>query len=1114
MRLAGKRRSAVRPGSRLSGLSGLLIWRPRLIIGLWIVAVAFLAFVGRDLGDQLRPHPPLIDGSEAKRAHEITLRQFGSDESMVISLRGPAGAVERQGRRLAAGIDAQPKALVVSPWSPGGAAIGGLRPRPEVAGVVARIAHRGDEGITETLELIEGQIEEHVSAPVEANMAGLPRFFTSYTDANEEAAKTGELIAIPVLLIVLLLVFRSVIAALIPVIVGGVVVSATYGVMRLMLDFVQIESFALSAAGMMGLALGVDYALLTVSRFREESTKADLRAAVQTTVEASARSILPAAGGLILAMLVAAQILPGLFVSSGALAIVIATTLSAISALTAVPAAIMLLGPNLDRWTLPQRFAVGGTALRLTSRVVRSPIAVAAILLSLLFLSGWASTLDSALGTSKLLPPDDQGRVEEEAVREALGPGWLAPIDVVLTGGGDPMTSPRRLRSLVSFQERLEGDRGVQDVAGFDTVRRDLHPLTNFEDRLVSEERNGRELQGGLRRLHGGITETQGGAEETSDGIGLAASGADRLGDGVESSSDGAGLLEEGLRKANTGSERLTTGIRRASEGTGKLEKNTSNTSGATGRLAAALEEAQEQVGESDGNVRSSESALQLGNERLAEAQAPLGTAEARLASAWQALREMTTGVTDPKYAALQQSLRESIESLRGASPESEEPGPAPASVTAAISRGQRQFDLGLYLLQKIDESNDEAAESTEELAESTEKLDEGVKELAEGTTEVADGLDQLAAEGKDLPPALERLRDGTASLGEGLDRIAGNADGLADGLDRGAYGSAVLAAALSRLAGGLAESLASAPGDGPSPLGRLRDQAPGLFGSGYFYLAGLDGSEPGRRAAATFMIDIGRGGHTARMMVIPRHPITTAAGRDAFERVRDDARAFADSTGTDAAVGGLMASQLVLDESLRDRTTLARIAMMLITVIILTLVLRSLTMPVIAAFLNLLTVSASLGIASLLFNGSLLGGPGYVDSSVLPVAMMVIFGLAIDYEVFIFARMREEYIRTGSPNLAVDNGIERTGSVVTGAAVIMIAVLLCFSVSAFATMRDFGVIEATAVFIDAFIIRLVIVPAVMKAMGRAAWWMPRWLDRLLPGGDPPPVRERPKPAA
>ena len=173
----------------------------------------------------------------------------------------------------------------------------------------------------------------------------------------------------------------------------------------------------------------------------------------------------------------------------------------------------------------------------------------------------------------------------------------------------------------------------------------------------------------------------------------------------------------------------------------------------------------------------------------------------------------------------------------------------------------------------------------------------------------------------------------------------------------------------------------------------------------------------------------------------------------------------------------------------------------MLVTVLVLLPVLRSLVMPVAAAFLNLLTVTASFGLMSVLFNGSLFGGPGYVDTTVIPMTIMVMFGLALDYEVFIFARMREEYLVTGSPDAAVTNGLAHTSRVVTGAAITMIFVFATFAISPLATVRDFGVAQALAVSVDAFVIRLVVVPTLMRALGKWAWWMPSWLDRLLPGG-------------
>jgi RND superfamily putative drug exporter len=1085
---ARERRPSPRP-SRLSGFTGLLTRHPRLALASWAILVVVLALAGRNLAGQLEAHPLYVDGTEANQAHEITLRQFGSDESMVVALRGPRAAVARQGKELGARIDSLPRTIVISPWS-AGAAIGGLRPSPGVAGIVVRVGHRDDQALTEMLELVEGQVERTVTEPVQASIAGLPKIFASYADANEHASKTGELIALPVLLLVLLLVFRSVVAALIPVVVGGVVVAATEGVMRLLLGAVEIDAFALGAAGMMGLALGVDYSLLVVSRFREERARADQATAVRVTVEASARSIVPAASGLLLAMAIAPQALPGAVVSSSALAIMIATVFSAFSALFAVPAAIMLLGSNLERWSLPKRTFVRGAPLWLSSRIARRPRVVVGMVLGLLLLGVLGTTLDTGVATPELLPKGSEGRVEEEQVERALGPGWLAPIEVVVGGHGEPMTSPRRMRSLVAFQELVQQEEGVEAVAGFSAIQRSLKPLSGFESQLAAQQR-------GARRLGDGLARTQSGVRRSGSSLRAAAAGAGQISQGVEDAKDGAGLLTQGLDAAGTGSTRMTEGLSRASEGTGKLAEGTSETSSGAARLAKALEKGQEGVHETSGNVNSMKSAMDVGSAELSAAQAPLGVAEERLATAWQAVQQMTTGTTDPQYAAAQRALREARELLSGKRIEGEEViSPPYEGVGTGITRAQDQFDLGLYLAREIGSNNDKAGKGAQKLAKEARRLDRGIESLTDGTTKVADGISTLAREGEALSPALQRLQRGTAALGQGLGRLSGGAGELSSGLGGGVGGAERLALALRRMQSGL--------GAGPDGLRVLRERSPDLFRSGYFYLAGLDGSNPSQRDLANFMIDLDRGGHTARMMIIPRHPITTSQGKETLERVRDDAQALSESTGTEVVVGGLSASQLSINDTLRDRTALARLAMMLVTLIILIPVLRSVFVPLLAAFLNLLTVFATLGVLALLFNDSLLGGPGYIDAANVPATMMVIFGLAIDYEVFIFARMREEYVRTGSASAAVDNGLARTAPVVTGAAVIMITVFLCFSVSEFITLRNFGVGQATAVFIDAFIIRLIVVPAAMKAMGKWSFWMPGWLDRMLPGGASP----------
>ncbi len=352
----------------------------------------------------------------------------------------------------------------------------------------------------------------------------------------------------------------------------------------------------------------------------------------------------------------------------------------------------------------------------------------------------------------------------------------------------------------------------------------------------------------------------------------------------------------------------------------------------------------------------------------------------------------------------------------------------------------------------------------------------------------------------------MSRLAGGAEQLSGGIGQLEAGAGELAGSLGSGAQRSRLLAGGLQRIHSGVERRQG---GPGGSQTDRLRKSSPGLFKSGYFYLAGFDGTEPRERDQAGLLVNLDRGGTAARMLVIPRDDPSTAASEETTARIREDAEELSRETGAEVAVGGWGPGLVDIDAALRDRGPLTRLVLSLVTILIILLVTRSLALALIAALLNLLTVSATFGLLALLFDGSLLGGPGYVDSSVIAASVTLVFGLAIDYEVFVFARIREEYLRTGSTSEAVANGLGQTAHVITGAALIMIAVFLAFAASPLASLRNMGVGLAIATVIDALVIRFVLVPAAMRTLGDRSWWIPRWLDRLLPGGAPEPTASR-----
>jgi RND superfamily putative drug exporter len=166
---------------------------------------------------------------------------------------------------------------------------------------------------------------------------------------------------------------------------------------------------------------------------------------------------------------------------------------------------------------------------------------------------------------------------------------------------------------------------------------------------------------------------------------------------------------------------------------------------------------------------------------------------------------------------------------------------------------------------------------------------------------------------------------------------------------------------------------------------------------------------------------------------------------------------------------------------------------------------------PLKAVLLNLLSIGAAFGIMVAVFQwgwgGALIGLEKTVPIvSFIPMFLFaILFGLSMDYEVFLLSRVREQYLRTGDNGTAIVRGISDTARVITSAALIMVAVFLSFAVAEDPATKMFGLGLATAILVDATVVRMVLVPATMTLLGRANWWLPAWLDRLLPRG---PVAE------
>jgi RND superfamily putative drug exporter len=243
-----------------------------------------------------------------------------------------------------------------------------------------------------------------------------------------------------------------------------------------------------------------------------------------------------------------------------------------------------------------------------------------------------------------------------------------------------------------------------------------------------------------------------------------------------------------------------------------------------------------------------------------------------------------------------------------------------------------------------------------------------------------------------------------------------------------------------------------------------------------------------------------------ATLVAFPTSSPQDLATVETIERLRAEVfPAVLEGTSATAHVGGATASFSDIGDQVKDRLPLFIAAVITLSFFLLVVLFRSILVPLKAAILNLLSIGAAYGVLVMVFQWGwgkdLIGLEATVPViSFIPMFMFaVLFGLSMDYEVFLLSRVREEYLATGDNQGAVIRGISSTARVITSAALIMISVFLGFVLGDDPAIKMMGLGLATAIFIDATVVRMVLVPATMKLMGDANWWLPAWLDRLLP---------------
>ncbi|MGW0648387.1 MMPL family transporter [Streptomyces umbrinus] len=250
------------------------------------------------------------------------------------------------------------------------------------------------------------------------------------------------------------------------------------------------------------------------------------------------------------------------------------------------------------------------------------------------------------------------------------------------------------------------------------------------------------------------------------------------------------------------------------------------------------------------------------------------------------------------------------------------------------------------------------------------------------------------------------------------------------------------------------------------------------------------------------------KAGDTATITVIPNSKPSSTQTEDLVHAIRDKGSDFKAETDAEVLVTGTTAMNIDFSQKLNDALVPYLALVVGLAFLLLIVVFRSILVPLKAALGFLLSVLAALGAVVAVFQWGWFSGLIGVEEtgpimSMMPIFMVgVVFGLAMDYEVFLVTRMREAYVHGETPSQAVVTGFRHSARVVVAAAIIMMAVFGGFISSGESMIKMIGFGLAIAVFFDAFVVRMAIVPAVLALLGKKAWWLPKWLDRALPNVD------------
>jgi RND superfamily putative drug exporter len=966
----------------------------------WIALLAVAAINAPRLQSVVTKGSPTTPGTESDQVLTLKKTEFagGSARTLALVFTSPTLKVSDPAYKDAAEAALKRAAAVVgvtdvkSTWNGGGDDLIGRDGRSTFAVL--------------TVDAKDADVQGRVVPALQEAVKGTPPELSAYVtgeaavnfdlmDGIMKDVAQAERFVVPIILVVLTIIFGSVVAALLPLGLGLISVGVTMGLFYIYAVHYPVHDASTSLISMLGMGVGVDYALFLVTRFREElAAGLSPQEASRRTVRTSGKAII-FSGATVVVSVASLYLVNVQIIKSLSLAMALVVIVSVLAAITLLPPALALLGNRVNALSIPfLRSKDGGGRMervwyRWAHTMMRRPWLFTTIALVPLLLVAYPMLMmvTGSPGAS-LLPPESGARKGYAVLEDQFSAGTLSPIEVMVRVPQGTVADETNLPKIYDLVEKIKQDPQVESVVSYVSLKSDW-ALDDYRKLYITQPSQFSDLPG---QLKGGGTDLQKAADaltQTGTGLAEAEKGLRALAAGQKQSASGAASLKAGLSQARAAIAQVADG------------------------LSASTSRYQQLIG-----------ALTLVDRQLSQALTQLDAMQ-------------PASKADPQYAGVYRSV-----------------------ATAQAIIGGQGTTPGL-------------AAGVSQASDSLEQAAAGLKQIAAQLAAAENGLSQIAGGGTESAGASAKLADGLKSAIDGIQQIGAGVTKAADGLKSAGDQSAAVDLKPILTRGDMGLRLVTAGGGE-----QLADLMPTL-------------------------VNMDHGADVAKIMVIHKGKSDAPETMDLVRRLRTELPTVAPDL--QPKVGGTPAILLDLNDQLDWWLPRVIALVLVITFVILMILMRSLLLPLKAVVLNGLSVAATYGMLVLVFQEGHLSGLlgftpiGYLESPIIIMLFAVLFGLSMDYEVFLLSRVKESYELTGHNEEAVAEGLAKSAGIITGAATIMVLIFAVFASVGILTIKEMAFGLAVAVFLDASLIRMILAPALMRLAGNWNWYLPAWLDRILP---------------